>query len=478
MRRVNSETHEKMAHIRATGIKSLAQRLRHFSPGLPILESNLCLWLLDPIQPPVAEKFPIFCIQRASVWSMKKDPALEKALKRNQRWTVNNQLKNIILRCPGQVVSVKSLQKKAKNLDFQGNVLNWIKKYPCFFEIYTQDMEIWCKFTKKMNLLIEEEEAVKEQQEPALAERLAKILMLTCRRRLNILKFNDLRKSFGLPDDYVLSIVLKYPEQFRVNDYNGKRNNLEIELLSWNPSLAVSVIDRKAGERAKLTGEKPVPVFENWLPESWKTSVERFNKFQEVPYISPYFQGEDLEEGSEQLEKRVVGVIHELLSLTLWKRMSIAKLVKFQREFRFPDNLAFLLLRHPAIFYVSNKNDIHTVVLRDGYVESGLVEKDPLVVVKEKFGELMQDGLYEYTERRRIANLENRKANRPLWKMNSDVKRSREIVERSDSVEGKENRSKEEARKKLQKESKENRYQEEARKRFQKATSSPGISSW
>lgn len=316
---------------------------------------------------------------------------------------------------------------------------------------------------------------MKEQQEPALAERLAKILMLTGRRRLNVLKFNDLRKSFGLPNDYVLSIVLKYPEQFKVNDYNGKRNNLEIELVSWNPSLAVSVIERKAEERAKLTGEKPVPVFESWLPESWKISVDRFNKFQEIPYISPYASGEGLEEGSDQLEKRVVGVIHELLSLTLWKKMSIAKLVKFQREFRFPDNLAFLLLRHPAIFYVSNKNDIHTVLLRDGYVESELVEKDPLVVVKEKFGELMQDGLYEYIERRRIANLEKRKANRPLWKMNNDIKKSRENVEPSVCVEGKESRSKEEGRKKLQKEAKENRYQEEARKRFQKATSSSGV---
>lgn len=464
-----------MAHIRATGIKSLAQRLRRVSPGAPIFESNLCLWSLDPKRSPVAEKFPIFCLQRASVWSMKKDPALENVLKRNQRWTINNQLKNIILRCPGQVVSIKSLQKKAKNLGFEGNVLNWIKKYPCFFEIYTQDFEVWCKFTKKMNLLIEEEEAVKEQQEPALAERLAKILMLTGRRRLNVLKFNDLRKSFGLPNDYVLSIVLKYPEQFKVNDYNGKRNNLEIELVSWNPSLAVSVIERKAEERAKLTGEKPVPVFESWLPESWKISVDRFNKFQEIPYISPYASGEGLEEGSDQLEKRVVGVIHELLSLTLWKKMSIAKLVKFQREFRFPDNLAFLLLRHPAIFYVSNKNDIHTVLLRDGYVESELVEKDPLVVVKEKFGELMQDGLYEYIERRRIANLEKRKANRPLWKMNNDIKKSRENVEPSVCVEGKESRSKEEGRKKLQKEAKENRYQEEARKRFQKATSSSGV---
>ncbi|GLJ26722.1 hypothetical protein SUGI_0520590 [Cryptomeria japonica] len=396
-------------------------------------------------------------IGRASLWSMKKDPALEKALKRNRRWTINNQLKNILQRCPQQSASVKFLQRKFNSLDIrQGNVLNWLRKYPCLFDIYTENFEIYCKFTKRVRLLIEEEETLKEQLEPVMAERLAKIIMLTWKKKLNIVKFNDLRKYFELPDDYVLSIVPKYPELFRVSDYNARKNSLEIQLVSWNPSLAVSVVERRAEQMMQKTGQKLVPMFEYRISEGDDSlQAEKFNKFQEAPYISPYSYCEDLEEGSEQHEKRTVGVIHELLSLTMWKRASIAKLAKFQREFRFPRNLVNMLMRHPGIFYVSNKNDSHTVVLRDGYVESELVEKDPLVVAKEKFGELMQEGLYEFTERRRKANLEKRRENRPLWKMNNDFKKlGREIFD--NEVEGKEEK-----------------YQKEARERFQKAWPGP-----
>eukprot|EP01018_Ginkgo_biloba_P023917 Gb_23597 [translate_table: standard] len=407
--------------------------------------------------PTFTRGIPILFIQRASVWSMQKDPTLETALARNQRWTFNNQLKNIIIRRPEQAASIQFLQKKAKNLGLKGKVLRWLKKYPCFFEVYNHNFEPWCKLTKRVLLLIEEEETVKQQQEPVLAEKLAKLLMLSSHRKMNVVKFNELRKSFGFPDDYLLSIVAKYPELFRVIDYNGKRSTVAIELVSWNPSLAISTIERRAGVISQGTGQTPVPSFESRLPPSWKKSEEKFMKFKEIPYISPYADGKDLEVGPEESEKRTVGVIHELLSLTLWKRASIAKLGKFKREFRFPDDLVVMLLRHPAIFYVSNKNDIHTVVLRDGYFESELVEKDPLIIMKEKFGELMQDGLHEYNQRRRIANLMKKKANMPLWKMNKELKRmGKEIFEQNDD----EKRT-------------EDRYQKEARKRFQKSLSDP-----
>uniref|UniRef100_A0A0V0HGY9 Putative ovule protein n=1 Tax=Solanum chacoense TaxID=4108 RepID=A0A0V0HGY9_SOLCH len=74
--------------------------------------------------------FHFHLVRRFSLWSMKKDPDLEAALHRNRRWVVNNQIKNIIMRCPDQVASVKYLQKKFKTLDLQGKALNWLKKIP------------------------------------------------------------------------------------------------------------------------------------------------------------------------------------------------------------------------------------------------------------------------------------------------------------------------------------------------------------
>ncbi|XP_011627112.1 protein ROOT PRIMORDIUM DEFECTIVE 1 [Amborella trichopoda] len=354
-------------------------------------------WLLPGTIPSLL----IFC-NFSSTWSMKKDPALESALSRNRRWIVNNQLKNIILRCPNQATPVRFLQKKFKTLDLKGKAPNWIKKYPRCFETFMQENEPWCRLTKRMMALVEEEEIVKSGQEPVLVERLAKFLMLSKDRRINAMKFNEFKRNFGFPDDYFISIIPKYPELFRVINFSGKRNGLEIELLSWDPNLALSFLERKVQEEGKES-----PSFQCLLPLTWKKSWEKFIEFNESPYISPYAElpNENFK------EKRDVGLIHEILSLTLWKKASIVKLGHFKREFILPDRLDIMLMKHPGIFYVSNRYQIHTVVLREGYSGSELIDKDPLVIVKDKFGELMQEGLHEYNRRRCALNLEKKKQN-------------------------------------------------------------------
>ncbi|KAK6938283.1 Plant organelle RNA recognition domain [Dillenia turbinata] len=69
-----------------------------------------------------------------------------------------------------------------------------------------------------------------------------------------------------------------------------------------------------------------------------------------------------------------------------------------RREFGLPEILNVLLLKYFGIFYVSNKYQIYTVLLREGYNGLELVNKDPFVAVKEKFGELMREGLHEEEE--------------------------------------------------------------------------------
>ncbi|KAF8411638.1 hypothetical protein HHK36_004196 [Tetracentron sinense] len=363
-----------------------------------------------------------FCL-----WSMKKDPALESALSRNRRWIVNNQIKNIILRCPNQVAPVQFLQKKFKTLDLQGKALNWLKKYPCCFEVYLENDTYYFRLTKRMMSLVDEEESVKDRQDQVLVERLAKLLMMSLNQKLNVVKFNELKRNFGFPDDYLVRIVPKYPEMFRLVNYSGRRISMEIELISWNPSFAVSAVETLARER------QTEPSFSCSLPLSWVKSWERFHEFNGTPYISPYADARGLVEGSKKTEKRAVGLVHELLSLTLWKKASIVKLGHFAREYNLPERLNVLLLQHPGIFYVSNKYQTYTVVLREGYNGSELIDKDPLVVVKEKFGELMQEGRHEYNQRRCAVNLEKKKKKGMVLVRSEKRKdRSAEISEQED----------------------------------------------
>ncbi|KAE9611346.1 hypothetical protein Lal_00011893 [Lupinus albus] len=362
-----------------------------------------------------------------SLWSMKKDPDLESALSRNRRWIVNNQIKNIILRYPNHEIPLNTLQKKFRTLDLQGNAHNWVSKYPCCFEVHLRGDERHCCLTKRMMSLVAEEESLKDSLEPVFLRRLVKLLMLSLHKRLNVLKINELKRSLGFPDDYLIRIVAKYPDLFRIVNHSGRRSSMEVELLHWDPDFAVSAVEAKAQELGTQ------PCFSCSLPSSWVKSWERFQEFDSVPYISPYSDPRGLVEGSREMEKRNVGLVHELLSLTLWKKVSIIKLGHFRKEFVLPEKLNVLLLKNPGIFYVSNKYQIYTVLLREAYVGSQLVDKDPMVVVKEKFGELMQEGLHEYNQRRRFANLDKRrKKGIPLARVDEVKGRRRRSCKNSD----------------------------------------------
>jgi hypothetical protein len=71
------------------------------------------------------------------------------------------------------------------------------------------------------------------------------------------------------------------------------------------------------------------------------------------------------------------------------------------------------------------------------------VDKDPLVVVKEKFGEIMQEGLHEYNQRRRHINIEKKRSKGlPLTRVDEDHmngrrrRRNREVSDEDDEVGG------------------------------------------
>ncbi|XP_078160718.1 ubiquitin carboxyl-terminal hydrolase family protein [Carex rostrata] len=367
-----------------------------------------------------------------ALWSMRKDPSLERALSRNRRWVVNNQIKNLLIRSPTRSLPVKFLQKKYKTLDMRGRAINWLNKYPCCFQTFPdptgETEDLFFGFTKRMEELVAGEEAAIEASEPEMVIRLGKLLMLSRDRRLNVSKLKGLQRSFGFPDDYLFRLVPNRPDLFRVINRYGHRNTMEVELVKWDPKLATSSVEVTAISNGWD------PHYRCSLPSSWIKSHERFEEFNSgSPYISPY------RNDWEHEEKHTVGMVHELLSLTLWKKLSIMKLEHFKREFKLPEQLNRLLLRHPGIFYVSNRYKMYTVVLREGYNGSDLVEKDPVVAAKDRLGELMQEGLHEYNQRRKVMNLE-KKRNRGEIELRKTSQEESDHVAALDWVERREER--------------------------------------
>ena len=108
-----------------------------------------------------------------------------------------------------------------------------------------------------------------------------------------------------------------------------------------------------------------------------------------MPFISLYSDFSALRPGTAEKEKHACAAVHEMLSLTVEKRTLVDHLTHFREEFRFSQQLRGMLIRHPDMFYVSLKGDRDSVFLRDAYRDSHLVEKNKLLLIKEKLRSLV-----------------------------------------------------------------------------------------
>ncbi|KAD3068633.1 hypothetical protein E3N88_36513 [Mikania micrantha] len=207
-------------------------------------------------------------------------------------------------------------------------------------------------------------------------------------------KLVHVKREFGFPNDFLVNLVPKYPDYFRLVGNPGEGNSF-LELVSWNPRFAKSVIEQRADEESELTGVKIRPSF-NWkLPPGFlirKEMREWIRDWMERPYISPYDDASKLDQASQEMEKRTVGVFHELLSLSLYKRIPVPILGKFTEEYRFSNAFSTVFTRHSGIFYTSLKGGIKTAMLREAYKGDELIDRDPLLKVNDNFVELLDEG--------------------------------------------------------------------------------------
>ncbi|KAG0484495.1 hypothetical protein HPP92_008574 [Vanilla planifolia] len=115
---------------------------------------------------------------------------------------------------------------------------------------------------------------------------------------------------------------------------------------------------------------------------------EKLKNWQRMSYLKPYEKREAVRVrtrgGVDRLEKRVVGILHEFLSLTVEKMVDVERLSHFRRDFSMEENLREILLKHPGVFYISAKGNSLTVFLREKYSKGCLVEPNPIYTVHRK----------------------------------------------------------------------------------------------
>lgn len=294
--------------------------------------------------------------------------------------------KEFITKQPDRILRLDDAGKLYRELGFPRGrkVTRYIPKHPLIFQTYRHsDGKMWLGFSDFMEDLLEEERALMDSMELDRVSRVRKLLMMTKDKRILLSKIHHTRLLFGIPDDF-RDRVGKYPDYFRV--VTGQDGNRILELVNWDPNLAVSELERTfMVDEDKARRAFKFPLKHGKELELEEKDTRKLNQLNTLPLVSPYSDGWKLDVWTLEAEKYRVGIVHEFLSLTLEKRASIHHIVEFKDEFSLTRQTYQMLKKQPSTFYLAGTEMNWTVFLKDGYNgDAVLIRKDPQVLFNEK----------------------------------------------------------------------------------------------
>lgn len=336
-------------------------------------------------------------------------------------------LKNCIAQDPNGCIPISAVSKRGLQLDVPMKVARFLRQYPSIFEEFTGPKYNlpWFRLTSEAAEIDREEKRVYEECREELRSRLRKMILMTKENVLPVKIIQGMQWYLGLPSDF-----LQYPEQnldesFRFVEMEGGLKGLALE----SREKVYSVMENNAMKRGLGPMEAiDFPFFpskglrlrrkiENWLHE-----------FQKLPYISPYDDFSNLDLNSDIAEKRLVGVLHELLSLFVEHSAERRKLLCLKKHFGWPQKVHKAFERHPHMFCLSFRNKTCTVILKEAYNDELAIEKHPLLRVRKRYIELMKESEVILRNRRMNNRFSNSSA-----KLDSD---SNDLDERGHEMAG------------------------------------------
>ncbi|CAI0469922.1 unnamed protein product [Linum tenue] len=335
---------------------------------------------------------------RAAVKRRKERP-FDEVVQRDKKLKLVLKIRKILVSQPDRIMALREMGRFRKELGLnkKRRFIALLKKFPAVFEIVEEGAYLLqFRLTAEAERLYFEELKVRNEMEDLLVVKLRKLLMMSLEKRILLEKIAHLKTDLGLPLEFRDTICRRYPQYFIVVP---TERGPALELTHWDPELAVSAWELSAEEkRAKELEEKdliidrPLKFNRPKLPRGLQLSrgeLKKINRFNEIPYISPYADFSHLRSGTTEKEKHACGVVHELLSLTVEKKTLVDHLTHFREEFRFSQQVRGMIIRHPDLFYVSLKGDRDSVFLREAYNNSHLIDKDRMLLIKEKLRSLV-----------------------------------------------------------------------------------------
>ncbi|KAF3640601.1 putative two-component response regulator ARR2-like [Capsicum annuum] len=326
-----------------------------------------------------------------------KDSVLDSVVAGGRQLKAGTALVSIIASQSTSGLPIYHLQSKHGQLGLPHDlkVSTFLRRYPNIFqEFFCLDSAgtpvPWFKLTPEALEFHHEQVNVLRQCSTDIVNRLRKLLMMTNERMLPLQTIDQLKWDLGLPHDFASSLIIKYPNLFNLVDLTDGR--LGLKLLAWDRKLAVSHLE------ANSTKENGALMFPIGFTRGFglkRKCMKWLEEWQKMPYTSPYVDASNLDPRTDVSEKRIVGVFHELLHLTLQKKTERSNVSNLRKPLELPQKFTKVFERHPGIFYISMKGDTQTIVLREAYDRNQLIEKHPLVHIREKFANMMKQGFLD-----------------------------------------------------------------------------------
>lgn len=321
-------------------------------------------------------------------------------------------LKNIIAQESSGCIPISAVSKRGIELDVTMKVARFLRLYPSIFEEFTGPKYNlpWFRLTCGAVEIDREEKRIYEDCRKDLRDRLKRFILMSKGKVLPLKIIKGMQWYLGLPDDFLL-----YPER----NLDGSFRFVEMEdglkgLAVQSEEKVLSVMQKSAMKRGMYSGGSMEAVEFRFFPSKGlrlkRKIVDWLKEFQNLSYVSPYEEFSHLDPDSDMAEKRVVGFLHELLSLFVEHSTERKKLLCLKKCMGLPQKVHKAFERHPHIFYLSLRNKTCTAILKEAYSDQSTIERHPLMSVRKKYINLMKESVMILKERRlsnRFVNQEN-----------------------------------------------------------------------
>ncbi|RYR55929.1 hypothetical protein Ahy_A05g021756 isoform B [Arachis hypogaea] len=331
-----------------------------------------------------------------------RDRGLDHAVEREKHLKPLISLKNLIKREPSKSLPISIITQNKESLQLPFRPIEFTRKYPSVFHEFLPVAAALnaphIRLTPQA-LSIDSDEQLLYQSDgykEQIANRLLKLLMISRIHKIPLSIIEHLKWDLGLPHDYLHGVIPEFPDYFRVVHEKSRafRNDDDrvLELVCWSNELAVSVMEKKNKKKGSdfefpvqfSTGFEMDRSYQRWL-----------SQWQKLPYVSPYENAAHLSASSDESDRWVVGVLHEILHVLVPKKTEKDNLLILGDWLGLRSRFKRALLKHPGIFYLSSKIGTQTVVLREGYKRGSLAERHPFMDLRSQYIHLMNTTIKE-----------------------------------------------------------------------------------